>query len=204
MIGSEQAAPPRAAASPGAAPADTAPPEAKASDRSLPYLIAGAFVLAVISVLVINWVPSSDPWAWIDWGQEITSSHISLSLAGGPSWKPFPVVFTTVFGLFGHAWEMAERSGVGIELDGDALPLYPGALEAAEAGVRTGGDPRNRSHLEGHVLSDAPPAVDALAFDPQTSGGLLAAVPPQLAGELWDAVGRVVEGPPRVHLRWGD
>ena len=103
MIGSEQAAPPRAATSPGAAPADPATPEAKASDRSLPYLIAGAFVLAAISVLVINWVPSSDPWAWIDWGQEITSSHISLSLAGGPSWKPFPVVFTTVFGLFGHA-----------------------------------------------------------------------------------------------------
>src|SRR5947209_20079136 len=99
MIGSEQAAPPRAAASLRAAGTGTAPPESKLSDASLPYLIAGAFVLAVISVIVIDWVPSSDPWAWIDWGQEITSSHISLSLAGGPSWKPFPVMFTTVFGL---------------------------------------------------------------------------------------------------------
>jgi selenide,water dikinase len=116
---------------------------------------------------------------------------------------PHAVTDVTGFGLLGHAWEMAERSGVGIELDGDALPLYPGALEAAEAGVRTGGDPRNRAHLEGRVVSDAPLAVEALAFDPQTSGGLLAAVPPHLAGALWEPVGRVVTGPPRVHLRWG-
>jgi selenide,water dikinase len=116
---------------------------------------------------------------------------------------PHAVTDVTGFGLLGHAWEMAERSGVSIELDGDALPFYPGALEAAEAGVRTGGDARNRSHLERHVLSDAPPAVDALAFDPQTSGGLLAAVAPQLARDLWHLVGRVVDGPPGVHLRWG-
>jgi len=115
---------------------------------------------------------------------------------------PHAVTDVTGFGLLGHAWEIAERSGVSIELDGDALPLYPGALETAEAGVRTGGDARNRAHLEGHVLSDAPAAVEALAFDPQTSGGLLAAVPPQLAGDLWEPVGRVVAGPPGVHLRW--
>jgi len=128
----------------------------------------------------------------------------AADLLQGLAEPPHAVTDVTGFGLLGHAWEMAERSGVGIELDGDALPLYPGALEAAEAGVRTGGDPRNRSHLEGRVLSDAPAAVEALAFDPQTSGGLLAAVPPQFAGELWEAVGRVVDGPPRVHLRWGD
>src|SRR3954470_7817440 len=117
---------------------------------------------------------------------------------------PHAVTDVTGFGLLGHAWEIAERSGVRIELDGDALPLYPGALETAEAGVRTGGDARNREHLEGHVLSEAPPAVEALGFDPQTSGGLLAAVSPQVAGDLWESVGRVVAGPPGVHLRWGD
>ncbi len=103
MIGSEQATRP---GEHGASATPTASAPASGGwlkDTSIPYLIAGAFVLALISVLVIDWVPSSDPWAWIDWGQEITSSHISLSLAGGPSWKPFPVVFTTVFGLFGHA-----------------------------------------------------------------------------------------------------
>jgi selenide, water dikinase len=117
--------------------------------------------------------------------------------------SPHAVTDVTGFGLLGHAWEIAERSGVAIELDGDAIPFYPGALEAAEAGIRTGGDARNREHLEGHVLSDAPPAVEALAFDPQTSGGLLAAVAPQYAAGLWEQVGRVVAGPPGVHLRWG-
>ncbi len=117
---------------------------------------------------------------------------------------PHAVTDVTGFGLLGHAWEVAERSGVGIELDGDALPLYPGALETAEAGVRTGGDARNRSHLEGRVLCDAPPAVEALGFDPQTSGGLLASVPADVAPGLWETVGRVVPGPPRVHLRWND
>jgi selenide,water dikinase len=128
----------------------------------------------------------------------------AAELLGALPEPPHAVTDVTGFGLLGHAWEIAERSGVAIELDGDALPLYPGALEAAEAGVRTGGDVRNREHLDGHVLSDAPPAVEALAFDPQTSGGLLAAVSPQFAAELWEPVGRVVAGPPGVHLRWGD
>ncbi len=61
------------------------------------------FVLAVISVIVISWVPSSDPWAWIDWGQELASSSIPVGLGGGPSWKPFPAFFTTIFGFFGHS-----------------------------------------------------------------------------------------------------
>jgi hypothetical protein len=63
--------------------------------------------LSAISVVVISWVPSSDPYAWIDWGQEIAShvgsSPIAVGLAGGPSWKPFPAIFTTIFGLFGTA-----------------------------------------------------------------------------------------------------
>ncbi len=103
MIGSEQATRPGEHGASATPTASAAASGGWLKDTSIPYLIAGAFVLALISVLVIDWVPSSDPWAWIDWGQEITSSHISLSLSGGPSWKPFPVVFTTVFGLFGHA-----------------------------------------------------------------------------------------------------
>ena len=132
------------------------------------------------------------------------NAHAAAALQGLAHEGPHAVTDVTGFGLLGHAWEIAERSGVAIELDGDAIPIYAGALETAEAGVRTGGDARNREHLEGHVVSDAPPAVEALAFDPQTSGGLLAAVAPQYAGDLWETVGRVVAGPAGVHLRWGD
>src|SRR5439155_19040394 len=64
---------------------------------------------------------------------------------------PHAVTDVTGFGLFGHGWEMAERSGVRLVIDSAAIPLYPGALEAAESGVRTGGDARNRAYLEGHV-----------------------------------------------------
>ena len=115
------------------------------------------------------------------------------------------VTDVTGFGLFGHAWEMAERSETRLRLDAGALPFYDGALAAAEAGVRTGGDPRNRAHLEGRVSSSAPAAIEALCYDPQTSGGLLAAVDPaavaQLDGEAaFVVIGEVADGPAGVEL----
>ena len=119
---------------------------------------------------------------------------------------PHAVTDVTGFGLLGHAWEMAERSGATLRVDTGALPVYAGALAAAEAGVRTGGDPRNRAHLERHVVSNAPAALEALAFDPQTSGGLLASLPPAAARDprLADAgfvpIGEVVDGRASVHL----
>jgi selenide,water dikinase len=114
------------------------------------------------------------------------------------------VTDVTGFGLFGHGWEMAERGGVVFAFDAGALPLYPGALEAAEAGTRTGGDPRNRAHLEGKVASTAPASLEALCYDPQTSGGLPAAVAPAAAARLepagFIAVGVVESGAARVRL----
>ncbi len=121
-------------------------------------------------------------------------------LPGGPH----AVTDVTGFGLTGHAWELAERSGATVELDGSALPLYAGAREAAAAGTRTGGDARNRAYLGDALVSTADPVVDALALDPQTSGGLLAAVGDDdaaaLAAEGWWPVGVVVDGEPRVVL----
>jgi selenide,water dikinase len=119
---------------------------------------------------------------------------------------PHAVTDVTGFGLLGHAWEMAERSQATLRLHAEALPLYAGALRAAEAGVRTGGDARNRSHLGGRVSCDAPAALEALAFDPQTSGGLLAAMTPRSAGvdvlaaAGFVAVGEVIDGPASVIL----
>jgi selenide,water dikinase len=119
---------------------------------------------------------------------------------------PHAVTDVTGYGLLGHGWEMAERSGVGLRFQASALPLYPGARAAAERGTRTGGDARNRAHLDGRVSSTAPAAVEALCFDPQTSGGLLASVSAADADRLvatgigFVPIGEVVEGPPRVEL----
>jgi selenide,water dikinase len=126
------------------------------------------------------------------------------TLSALPGKGPHAVTDVTGFGLFGHGWEIAERSGVALVFDGPRLPLYDGALAAAAAGVRTGGDARNRSHLEGRVAMSGSAALEALAYDPQTSGGLLAAVAAADVAVLSQAgfvvIGEVREGAPGVTL----
>jgi selenide,water dikinase len=85
----------------------------------------------------------------------------------------------TGFGLLGHGYEMAHASGTRFVFDAAALPALPGALELARAGVGTTGAGHNRRFVDAGLTvgeSVAPEAL-ALALDPQTSGGLLAAVP---------------------------
>ena len=93
------------------------------------------------------------------------------------SFSPNAVTDVTGFGLLGHAHETAERSGVRIALSAERLPALLGALELARAGVRTGGDRRNREFAGPHVESTAAPELEALAYDPQTAGGLLITLP---------------------------
>jgi selenide,water dikinase len=120
------------------------------------------------------------------------------------AYAPGAVTDVTGFGLAGHAWETAQRSGVRIVLEADALPALPGALQVADEGVRTGGDRRNREFAGPHLESAAGPAREALAFDPQTAGGLLITLPADRAAvlqaafaaaglDLW-RIGRVEEG----------
>lgn len=94
----------------------------------------------------------------------------------------------TGFGLLGHGLEMARASGVRLVFDAAAIPALPGALALAAAGVETGGAAHNRRFVAPalEVATGVSRPVVTLAHDPQTSGGLLAAVPP-------DAV-RAVEG----------
>ncbi len=84
----------------------------------------------------------------------------------------------TGFGLLGHGLEMARASGVRMAFDGRALPALDGALDLARAGVETGGAAHNRRFVgDALELSSVVPAeIATLAFDPQTSGGLLAAI----------------------------
>jgi selenide,water dikinase len=101
---------------------------------------------------------------------------------------PNAVTDVTGFGLLGHAFELAARSGVRVELDAGALPALPGSLELAAAGVRTGGDPRNREYVGDRLTDDgAGEAQVALAFDPQTAGGMLVSLPPERGAELESA-----------------
>jgi selenide,water dikinase len=116
------------------------------------------------------------------------------------------VTDVTGYGLAGHGWEIAERSGVTLVVDTSALPLYPGALEIAKSGHRTGGDPRNRLYVGDHLTATADDAHVALCMDPQTSGGLLAAVPQHIADVLvssgaWTAVGHFSSGGPALEIR---
>jgi selenide,water dikinase len=100
--------------------------------------------------------------------------------------SPNAVTDVTGFGLFGHAHEVAERSGVRIVLEADRLPAIDGALDLGRKGVRTSGDPRNRDFAARHVRIEpgVSPAIDALGFDPQTAGGLLVSLSREKASAL--------------------
>jgi selenide, water dikinase len=120
--------------------------------------------------------------------------------------RPNAVTDVTGFGLFGHAHEMAERSGVRIVLESERFPALDGALDLARKDVRTSGDPRNREFTSGRVDVDdrVPETLSVLGYDPQTAGGLLVSIPaergPTLEAEFEAArlfvrrVGAVEEG----------
>ncbi len=86
----------------------------------------------------------------------------------------------TGFGLGGHCLEMAGASGVTVALDTAALPVLPGVLELAGMGLVPEGSHANRAHCHKHVRTEpgVPPVLSDVAFDAQTSGGMLLAVPP--------------------------
>jgi hypothetical protein len=87
----------------------------RAAGSSAPLAVLACLVLAALSVAVLPTVPSYDPWSWIVWGREVSDPHLSFVLSGGPSWKPLPFLFTTVWGFFGGAaptlWVATARWG---------------------------------------------------------------------------------------------
>jgi selenide, water dikinase len=85
----------------------------------------------------------------------------------------------TGFGLAGHGAKMADGSGVTLIIEESDLPLLPGALESTREGMTPGGGKRNREYF-GSVVKISEEVADEIAeilFDPQTSGGLLIALP---------------------------
>ena len=96
----------------------------------------------------------------------------------------------TGFGLAGHTLEMAQGSGVSVELHASEIPVLPEALEMYKKGVTTGVNSENRALIEDHVSFASSISVhqQELFVDPQTSGGLLLALGKEDAGNLLDAL----------------
>ncbi len=119
----------------------------------------------------------------------------------------------TGFGLAGHAYEMATGSGLCLQIRIADLPIMNQALEMYEKGVTTGVNIDNRKILEKYARFDTriPQWHREIIFDPQTSGGLMVAVPERqgqdLVSALRDAgetdariIGRVVEREDETYL----
>ncbi len=136
------------------------------------------------------------------------TSMLTLNAAAARVLRAFEVhacTDVTGFGLLGHGYELAHGSSVRLELSAADLPRLPGVRALVVAGHLTGGCRRNRAWLADKVEvdSDVPADVAELAWDPQTSGGLLVSVPAEQAGRARDAlvsagvkavdVGRVAE-----------
>jgi hypothetical protein len=89
-----------------------APPRRTRALPTLPLLVAGCFLVAALSLAGPS-VPTQDSWSWIVWGREV--AHLALDTTSGSSWKPLPVLFTTVFSVFGDAapelWLVVARAG---------------------------------------------------------------------------------------------
>lgn len=96
----------------------------------------------------------------------------------------------TGFGLGGHALEMAEGSGVTLEIRSDDVPMMSEALEMYERGMRTGVNAANRALIEDSTLFEKslPDWHEEIFVDPQTSGGLMMSVPTAQSGSLLTAL----------------
>lgn len=96
----------------------------------------------------------------------------------------------TGFGLAGHGLEMARASDVALRIDADDVPILPEALDAYERGTSTGVNAANLENVRPSMRFDRPlpGPVQELLVDPQTSGGLLAAVPADRGEELLAAL----------------
>lgn len=161
-------------------------------------LVAGSLVLAALTLLFPS-APTYDPWSWIIWGREIT--HLDLVTTDGPSWKPLPVIFTTIFSLFGSwspdLWLVVARAGaiasvflafrvtrrlgggvVGGVVAGAALAIAPWWIRNAALG-----------NSEGLIVAFLLAAIDRHLAGDRRAAFLLAACAGLLRPEAWPFLG---------------
>jgi len=121
--------------------------------------------------------------------EKLNESMAALNNIAGESMIEFGVhaaTDVTGFGLAGHAYEMANGSGVSIEIIFERLRLLPGAIAHAQAGALTPGGNANQCFLENKVefASSFGKYVYDIVYDAQTSGGLLMALPEDRADDF--------------------
>ena len=148
-------------------------------------------------------------------GEAVAAALASMCRAQGDAARllaPLAHAMTDVtgFGLAGHLLEMLDASGCGAEIALSALPCLPGAVALAAQGIASSIAPANRAAVLGRVTG-APGPVTPLLYDPQTGGGLLAAVPADQAQALVATlqatdpeaavIGHVLPGPPMICTR---
>lgn len=123
--------------------------------------------------------------------QAAVASMVALNNTASKIMRNYPVHAcsdVTGFGLLGHALEMASGSSVTLILESSKLPLLHRAPRLAEKGYLTGGCKRNREYLQDKITIDKSirEGLVEVAFDPQTSGGLLIALARRHASKLVD------------------
>lgn len=150
-------------------------------------------------------------------GEAVAACHAQMQRPLGPAsavLAPLAHAMTDVtgFGLAGHLWEMLAASGTAARLDLGSIPLMAGAEALAAAGEGSSLAPANRAALLGRITGQGlASARGALLFDPQTCGGLLAALPlaevPGTLARLHDLgetsaclIARIEPGPPHLTL----
>ena len=131
-------------------------------------------------------VSSSDAPIWMARCTAVMSTLNAAAAKAAISIGPSAMTDVTGFGLLGHLHELVEASGVTAKIEAHAVPAIEGALELIENGdALSGGSRRNREFVGDQVTTDGVPyELLALAFDPQTSGGLLVALPPERAATM--------------------
>ena len=123
-----------------------------------------------------------------------TDSMLTLNRAAAEAMQDLEIhalTDVTGFGLLGHAREIAVASRVTLEIDATRVPILPGALEYVRAGAIAGGLKNNRDFVGPCV--EAVSEFDDLLYDPQTSGGLLIALPGEEAARFRQRFPEAVE-----------
>lgn len=164
---------------------------------------SGTILAAEMALARVPGVLLGEVWATCIAQMSVAQATASAIL--GPQARAMTDV--TGFGLAGHLLEMLEASGVAARVQLDDVPMLPGAVELAGAGVGSSLQPANLAAASWRM--EAPQDVRvALLTDPQTCGGLLASVPSGQAGALVArlreaghqaaVIGAVVAGTPRL------